>query len=522
MRGGELLGGGGGGAGMADQGLTDMRTLPYDPLAGYKYNASIAALRIQQYQPVQPVGSTNIITFDLAPTGSAADYFDLYNSFFAMDWKWTIDAAAVPPTGNHYGSTFGLFFSLLLFSSVRITLNGVEVNDEATELQHFADFHKLVLLQPRSDAKNGQPDGLVPTCTSSGVPHDLTARGIESLPFCSGFSLYDQSTGANHVLQEWMYICAGAGTNVDSSDGSTLQTMYAPYQSLFQCPDFIPCSIRLGISLTLFSQTWTYACCRNTTHTPTAGISDIFRPILTGMTFYARIITLTNGGLEAVSQMNMSGVPMTLPILRATTTRFPIAAGQTYIRQQLTGVRRPQVVILHCVPLIALQVPTDAEGPNTVFPFATTTNSTGTPTCLLKVASLYLRSGSQRFPPLFDKARAATGSGCSGGTIQADYDEYANLTWQYQDGDRLQVQPFLSRCNLEDPQYANMYFFNMAPNGQSFMGRSIIETAALTGTIDINFTLSSATAIPCALIVTTLTNEKITINVPDGRIGRSW
>ena len=148
MRGGEMLRAAIPAA-VADQQMVDMRALPYDENCGYVFNGSIAARRIQYFYPVQAVADTNVITYDLAPTGAPADYYDLYNSHFRMDWTW-VYTADYPTEGQpfHIGTSLGLYHTLLLFPTQRIFINGVECNDETNNLQHFADFHKILVTQP--------------------------------------------------------------------------------------------------------------------------------------------------------------------------------------------------------------------------------------------------------------------------------------------------------------------------------------------------------------------------------------
>jgi hypothetical protein len=236
--------------------------------------------------------------------------------------------------------------------------------------------------------------------------------------------------------------------------------------------------------------------------------------------------------MEAAAKMGVEK-PLTYPVLRAQTTSFPIPASTTSINIQMTGQRRPQVLFLHFVPTRNLNPLTNTRGEtlaNTrdlrVCPFSCSSLASqyskqyDSPCVLIK--SLYLRCGGYRFPATFDKYRDSNGIGCAGGTSQIEYDEYANLTRQYMDGDENGVQPFLTKANLEDNFLGSLFIFNMAPNGETFQDRSVIETLNITGTVDIIAQLQSGTSEPVTLVVTALTNEKIQYNILQGTPSKSW
>ena len=496
---------------VAKQQMIDMRALPFDETCGYVFNGSIAISRYQQFFPLQPVSTGNTIIFELAPTGSPADWYDFYNSFFAMDWTWTLSAGPA----STQGATFGMFHSLLYFSVVRIFINGTEVDDESNNYQHICDWSKVIFQEPftpmPTQIYNGYPSGA--------LPRQALSTGIFSPPYSAGQCWGDDGAGVTRMMWCWMQeVNAGAAVAGTPATSGELQTKYKPYQSVFRNRDFVPCSQRIRFEFTKFDSTsWSFA-----TLTPNIGggtLSD-FVPTLTQMTLFARICTLTNQTLAESSKLAVSN-PLVYGMLRASTTRFPLKHGDTQINIQVTGNRRPQVIVLQMV--IA-----NLQGPSTrthfhQSPFSTSVNFTGLPLPLCTINSLYLRCGSQRYPAVFDKSRATWGNGCSGGTSIMEYMEYANCTKAFMDGDDAGIQPFLSEEFFQSGEGANVWVFNMAPAGETFQERSIIETMNITGTVDILMTLAgSGLAADAILFVTTLTNDKWTLDAIAGRVGKTW
>lgn len=503
QRGGELLRGGSTPA-VNKQQLVDMRALAFDETAGYMFNSSIGQSRVQQVFPTAAVASTNVITYDLAPTGSPADYYDFFSSYFSLDWTFVLPEVGTPAAVVPGGS-FNLFHSLLLFSTVRLYLNGFELDDEAGNNQHIADFHKICIYEPQQGI--GFIPAGAPGAGSFRIPQKVLETGIQSWPFIyAGQGYGDPGSGINRQIVAWQDQIQGAA---DSAAGA-ITTTYKPYQSLFLIKEFIPCSVRVRIELTKFSPTWLMA-------TFSTALMSPFVPTLVQMTLYARIVTLTNQTYTMVSKLAMT-MPFTYPVMRAQTTMFPIASGSQTVNIQVTGQRRPQVVILQAV-LAANTLPGRVQSTN---PFATTRLSTGQPNTLMKTSTLYLRCGAYRYPSLFDRTRSTAGSGTGGGTIQNDYDEYATLSYQFKDGEKLATQPFLSRADLETQQFSNLFFFNMSPQQETCVDRSVIETMNVTGTVEIVWQLQATTGDDIRLFVTTLTNEKVTVDMLSGRINKSW
>ena len=355
MAGGEMLGALRGQARLPDevqkQELQDMRTQPFEETAGYMFNGSIAQSRYQQYFPIQAVGSTNTITFDLAPTGSPADLYDFYNSWFAMDWTWSYDHTG--QLSNNYASTFSLFHSLCLFQTVRLFVNGVEINDESNNYQHIADFHKLIFTEPWTPL----PVQLYNTSFATNTTRQFLSTGICTPPFLMMNSTYDDAASTTRVLYAWLQETAGAAF-LDATGGTPqssgqIQTTYRPYQSFFRCKDFIPCSARIRMEFTKFSADWSFATCQLNGAFGAGGadgaISNRFLPVLDQMTLYGRVVTLTNQTLQQAATQAMS-LPYVYPMMRANTTVFPVPAGTSTLNIQVTGQRRPQVCVLHLVP----------------------------------------------------------------------------------------------------------------------------------------------------------------------------
>jgi len=515
-----------------------MRALPFDSTGGYSFNSSIAQSRIQQLYPLVAVGSSNTIQFEVAPTGSAADFYDFKNSKFNLKWGWvsSVYAAggggAYPPV-SQWGSSFALFHSLLLFATVRIYLNGVEVDDESNNYQHMADFHKIILMEPYQPFFGGN---------FFDPPRNLFQTGIISPFYYHGHFPGDLSSSPQAQLANWLDTCdpqqtLAVGNNIGApAPGGTVYTTYQPYQSIFLCPQFIPSSVRVRFEFTKFSSTWDFA--RTAICLSATSCTSPINLTLDEMVLYLRVVTLTNQTLQAASKMAIQ-MPMTLPVMRAQTTVFPISVGTSSINIQVTGMRRPQVVILHVVPTSSTVpfvwpakdafVPELSVSQASVCPFATSTSVYptpgalpffGQPSAVWQVKSLYLRCGTQRYPALYDRTRTS-GAAWAGGTVQQEYDEYANLTKQYATGDTQATQPFLSQTNFSDPNWANIFVFNMSPQQETFQDRSIVETMAITGTLDIIAQIV-ATVVDCRLFVTTLTNEMITIESMGGRIGKTW
>lgn len=282
------------------------------------------------------------------------------------------------------------------------------------------------------------------------------------------------------------------------------------------------------------------------TGTPADDLCSVMTLALEQMTFVAPIVTLTLQTMEEAAKMGVER-PLTYPMLRAQTTSFPIATGTNSLNIQMTGQRRPQVMFLHFVPtrnlnpglndrleqnqsardlrMTPFSCCTFAEGFNSSNPPYPATFGAPqihyAPPCV-KISSLYLRCGGFRFPATFDRTRDANGPGTFGGTSQIEYEEYANLTRQYMDGDKDGLQPFLTKNNFEDPVLGSLFIFNMAPNGETFQDRSVIETMNITGTVDIIAQLQASIEVPVTLVVTALTNEKFQYSILQGTPSKSW
>lgn len=508
------------------QQLIDMRALAFDETGGYTFNSSIGQSRLRPTLPTADVNSSNLISFDLAPTGASADYYDFFNSFFSIDWTYvlTLEANLAPPPNDITtdGASWGLFHTLLLFQTVKIYLNGFELDDEAVGFQPFADFVKVCLLEP------AQPVSVPPETTPTNVqcfsmPQKVLETGIQSLPFAwENFNYGDFETGLiRHLV---------AFQNVLNDGDNIWNTTYRPYQSIFLIREFIPCSVRVRVEFTkylrqtistgtvptFYNNEWAMA-----TFRPYRAVvpPSQFIPTMVQMTLYVRVVTLTNQTYTTVSKMAMS-MPFTYPVLRAVTTVFDLQSGPAEaINLQVTGQRRPQVVVLH----FCKNSRTLASRPQESFPFGSTVADAAlAPNVLLRMQSMFLRCGSYRYPVLYSRTRNNLGSGTSGGTIEADYREYANLTYQYKDGDKQLTQPFLNRSNLETPSMANIYFFNMSPQQEPFLERSVIETMNITGTVQIEIQMNAPFNENVRLFVTMLTNEKITVDMLSGRVNRTW
>ena len=500
----------------------DLRTVPVIDGPPFTYNASVAKKDLVPYSAQQSINTSNTITFDLPANSTPGLMYSFSESSFEFPFTWAWDSGNwthdnVPRNG----------FADLIWDRIELSINGVPVDDEQSNLYPFLAFVRRVLNQPargsflistdRDGGSSGQWGPSRPSADAilvdewTGAPGDMFVSGMDC-------------TTWRHMIEQFLLPGGTGTTNIYTKAKQKLRLR--PQHPVFKQEMFLPANAHYRISFTKSSRGAanyggaSYAWYNYGTTTSVGLGTDRYPPVITFQepTFYLQTVQLSTVGLSWVAAAKQAAMgAYTYRTQRYAINQYQLAAGSTNFTHTIMVARRPQALVIHMIPTTNLSV-LDALTANllNMHPYCSYSITTEEGhRCAVK--EIYARIGGEQYPKNYRITRESDGNLLAvGGSSARDYDVYKELTTVGKDGDP-SAQPYLSRHNMEDA--FTMYFINLADNGSTIQD---FHKPALTGSAQIELHMELYAVAPVNTTVFVTSVENATFSIDGTRCKTSW
>ena len=438
---------------------------------------STQSAEMVRYTPIGGVAGAQV-EFQVEPSSSG--YIDLKNSYILSEVRILKAGGQVVPSDY---ITLKAYQSLLEWSDIQTTVNGVNLSDENSGQYPYSAWAKVALeesnLTPSvATVIPANADGLS-VLSSSDSREDQGIITPNSGGLCGGLSSMTSQYQRIRYFNETV-------------NGGYVGIKTQPKEGLWSQQEYLQPNLRLRIVLTKNDPNVVIEDANTTT---TANTLDY-----ASCNLYLRRVYPTQSMATIAKEVQMNR-GMLYNLLRARTTQIQYNSNQTSLTATgLLAGQNPSVVVVMFNPVY------NTTQKQQIHPFNTTQQNTP--------SSLYLRSGGARFPPNYDYERLQVGS--AQGSI-VDYNEYVLACKASSHNSTISDNqtPLLSR---QAYQGVSFFVFNVKQNQETMYGRD--DSSNSKGSVDVYAKFpAGGTDSQSIMTVVGLGHDQVHIT-EDGRVSR--
>ena len=411
------------------------------------YNEDIASSSTEEVLAQSNPLTNNVCSFVIPGQNSPGVFWDLS--------KTTLEIAFSDSNSVVAESFFCKYLtSCLFFDKLSLSLNGVEISDEASGNLDISDATKIMLGQTYCPypygggyKQNAVTSVQTPANAALTITNSSFALPLNGLFECElADTIYQSGVGSIPAITEGQLINDGRSVGrymkiVKRCQGGKGVYKLMPQHPLWNADNgvLLPAvfNTKLELSKSRGSNLFEYA----TTHAAgdvTAGF-PAFSPTIESIRLFAKRIVTSEAGLRTYrSMLNSVGV-LVCPVIRNVVTTHQLQTGATSISLSQQG-RRPRAVVIWCIPSVNRQLAgTPPRLPPDTCPLQAARGDTNRTTqqsnqCACRFKSLRLRVGGTDFPQKYEITRDTRpeASGASGGSALRDYEMYKEMCRSYQ------------------------------------------------------------------------------------------
>jgi hypothetical protein len=439
-------------------------------------NISTQSAEYVRYNPIGNVNNTQI-EFQIEP--SEAGYIDLKNSYIVSQVRILKNGST--PTVAADLLSLKAYTSLLQWSDIQTTVNGVNLSDENSNEYPYSAWVKTALTE-----SNLAPATLtiVPGATTNvACLSSSDSREVEGI-------LYPNNQGLCGIVNNSMTSAYQiAKYYAATGSGGYVSIVTRPKEGIWQQPDYLQPNLRLRVVLT-----------KNTNN-------DVIQDVATVATFntldYQNVVLYVKRvyptpSMQSIARASQMENGMLYTLLRARTATVQFQRSQTSLTA--TGLLAGQNPSLVVVGFYSVLTPT---GQVLTHRF----NSD------IQIQSLYIRSGGARYPANYDYERLDPATAQDS---PVDYNEYVLACKASSHNSTMSdnENPLLS---LE--AYSNMSFFvfNTKQNQETMFGRD--DSSNSKGSVDVYARFNAGSSGNANCVVIGLGHDKVHVS-HDGKVVR--
>lgn len=503
------------------------------------------------------------LVFEIAPESTPGAQLDLANSIVTMKFK--ADAGMV-----RKGAGLQLFHTALMFAEDELYINGVKIANRTQKLEPFSTFVAMLLDEPYQQpplVTTGMQYDAVNTMYVS-LPKDFRAVGVispwtKNTPWATApLVTSDADAKLAYYQDPWTAVqiqglldCVRFFTNAETTnDESNIYVQYRSYNPMMRQNYYLPLSLGIRWELkqtsvnfaymtrTGFTQNGTTAADFDTADLvrgETAGVGTPTAPTVAWQvtdvwwdTCRVQLSTLGAASFDNVLRDPITMGVLTYPVRRHDTSSIAVPLGSSQFTYNAVNGRAPQAIAIHFVPDGSTRYDSFDRTSHPFLMGASYTNigtgstvemdrSTSGPR--FNLANLEVSVGGERFPMRrqiqHDIGLEGVLQPWVGPSARQDYEEYRGLTRVYRDGNKGDLQPFVSQEVFESG-YLSMIFINLQKNGSTPWGMQ--PNVPVNAELQIRATFNQATVRNYTAIVTCIFNDVVVVAPSGGQVNTSF